>query len=105
MKVLCNPRNLRLKNKIMKKLLFIGIAALCASCSSDSSDEPVVPPANQEGAVQIQTRVEGKAVAADVNAGLYMVNYLDGKQDNLLATANYVNNQLLSFANSVWSIL
>lgn len=87
----------------MKKLIFIGIAALCASCSSDSSDEPVVPPANQEGAVQIQTRVEGKAVAADVNAGLYMVNYLDGKQDNLLATANYVNNQLLTFANSVWS--
>lgn len=87
----------------MKKLIFIGIAALCASCSSDSSDEPVVPPANQEGAVQIQTRVEGKAVAAEVNAGLYMVNYLDGKQDNLLATANYVNNQLLTFANSVWS--
>lgn len=87
----------------MKKLIFIGIAALCASCSSDSSDEPVVPPANQEGAVQIQTRVEGKAVASEVNAGLYMVNYLDGKQDNLLATANYVNNQLLTFANSVWS--
>lgn len=87
----------------MKKLIFIGIAALCASCSSDSSDEPVVPPANQEGAVQIQTRVEGEAVAAEVNAGLYMVNYLDGKQDNLLATANYVNNQLLTFANSVWS--
>ena len=87
----------------MKKLIFIGIAALCASCCSDSSDEPVVPPANQEGAVQIQTRVEGKAVAAEVNAGLYMVNYLDGKQDNLLATANYVNNQLLTFANGVWS--
>jgi len=87
----------------MKKLLFIGIVALCASCSSDSSDEPVVPPANQEGAVQIQTRVEGEAVAAEVNAGLYMVNYLDGKQDNLLATANYVNNQLLICANSVWS--
>lgn len=87
----------------MKKLIFIGIAALCASCCSDSSDEPVVPPANQEGAVQIQTRVEGKAVASEVNAGLYMVNYLDGKQDNLLATANYVNNQLLTFANSVWS--
>lgn len=87
----------------MKKLLFMGIVALCASCSSDSSDEPVVPPANQEGAVQIQTRVEGKAVASEVNAGLYMVNYLDGKQDNLLATANYVNNQLLTFANSVWS--
>lgn len=87
----------------MKKLIFIGIAALCASCCSDLSDEPVVPPANQEGAVQIQTRVEGKAVAAEVNAGLYMVNYLDGKQDNLLATANYVNNQLLTFANGVWS--
>lgn len=87
----------------MKKLLFIGIVALCASCSSDSSHEPIVPPANQEGAVQIQTRVEGEAVAAEVNAGLYMVNYLDGKRDNLLATANYVNNQLLTFANSVWS--
>lgn len=87
----------------MRKLLFIGIVALCGSCSSDSSDEPVAPPVNQEGTVQIQTRVEGETVAAEVNAGLYMVNYLDGKQDNLLATANYVNNQLLTFANSGWS--
>lgn len=88
----------------MKKLLFIGIVALCASCNSDSSDESVVPPVNQEGAVQLQTRLEGEAVVAKVNAGLYMVNYLEGKQDKLLATSNYVNNQLLTFANNVWNI-
>lgn len=87
----------------MKKLLFIGIATMCISCSSDSSDEPIAPPENQKGAVHIQTRVDGQAVSDKVKAGLYMVNYLDGKQDELLATDNYVNNQLLTFADNVWS--
>ena len=87
----------------MKKLIFIGIAALCASCSSDSSDEPVVPPAYQEGAVQIQTRVDEGTVIAEVNAGLYMVNYVEGEPGNLKTTANYVNNQLLTFADGAWS--
>lgn len=87
----------------MKKLLFIGISALCISCGSDSSDDPIAPPADQGGVVRIQTRVDGEAVAAGVNAGLYMVNYFDGRKDKLLPTANYVNNQLLTFADNVWS--
>lgn len=87
----------------MKKLLFIGIAAMSISCSSDSSDEPIAPPENQKGAVHIQTRVDGQAISDKVKAGLYMVNYFDGKPDNLLATDNYVNNQLLTFADNAWS--
>lgn len=89
----------------MKRMIFIGIAALCASCGSDSSDSKIEPPIVEEQGdmVRLQTRVEGETVAAEVNAGLYMVNYLDGKQDDLLGTSNYVNNQLLTFANSVWS--
>ena len=34
-----------------------------------------------------------------------MVNYMDGAQDELLATANYVNNQLLTFADGGWSTI
>ena len=89
----------------MKKLLFIVISALCVSCGSDSSDDPIAPPADQGGVVRIQTRVDGEAVAAGVNAGLYMVNYFDGSKDDLLPTANYVNNQLLTFADNVWLFL
>lgn len=87
----------------MKKLLFIGFAALCASCCKNPSDEPIVPPENKEGTVRIQTRAEDGVLNEKVNAGLYMVNYMDGAQDELLATANYVNNQLLTFADGGWS--
>jgi hypothetical protein len=87
----------------MKKLLFIGVVTLCVSCGGDSSNETIVPPENQEGVVLLKTRVEGEAIADEVNAGLYMVNYLNGEQDELLATAYYVNNQLLTFSENMWN--
>lgn len=87
---------------LMMRKLLIGFVVLCVSCSSDPCDEPV--PSKGDGTmVRVQTRVEGNALAAEVNAGLYMVNYLEGKQDELLAKANYVNNQLLTYSDNAWS--
>lgn len=87
----------------MKKLLFIGLVLLCASCNHDLPEEPVVTPTNPEGTVRLRTRVDGEAIVSEVNAGLYMVNYIDGRSDELLAASNYVNNQLLTFADGSWS--
>lgn len=87
----------------MKRILSIGLVLLCAACNHELPEGPVVPPTEQEGTVHLRTRVDGEAIASEVNAGLYMVNYIDGQQDELLATANYVNNQLLTFADGSWS--
>lgn len=87
----------------MKKLLFIGLVLLCASCNHDLPEEPVVTPTNPEGTVRLRTRVDGEAIVSEVNAGLYMVNYIEGIQDKLLPTANYVNNQLLTFTDNTWN--
>lgn len=87
----------------MKKILSIGLVLLCAACHNDLQVEPPAPPAEQENAVRLRTRVDGEAVATEVNAGLYMVNYIDGRSDELLAASNYVNNQLLTFADGSWS--
>lgn len=87
----------------MKKLLFIGMILLCASCRKDTPDGPTVPPEDREETVRIQTRAEEGVLNEGVNAGLYMVNYFDGQQDELLATANYVNNQLLTFTDGYWN--
>ncbi len=79
--------------------------ALCIVSCRDASEEQPIPPGieEQEGAVRLNTRVEGETSAVNVNAGLYMVNYVDGKQDDLLATDNYVNNQLLVYADNAWN--
>lgn len=87
----------------MKKLFIIGAVAVCTSCSHDSAENGLLPPEEQDNAVQLLTRVDGDAVASSINAGLYMVNYVNGSQDELLATSNYVNNQLMIFADNTWS--
>ena len=87
----------------MKRILSIGLVLLCAACNQELPEGPVVPPTEQEGTVHLRTRVDGEAVATEVNAGLYMVNYIDGRSDELLAASNYVNNQLLTFADGSWS--
>ena len=89
----------------MKKLYIIGAIALCVASCRDASDDQPIPPGveNQEGSVRLNTRVEGEASVVNINAGLYMVNYVDGKQDNLLAADNYVNNQLLVYADNAWN--
>lgn len=87
----------------MKKIFIIGVIALCASCNRNAAEEEILPPEEQEGTVRLLTRVEGDAVVSSINAGLYMVNYIDGRQDDLLASGNYVNNQLMTYADNAWS--
>lgn len=77
---------------------------LFSACSSgnDISEVPQ-PPAEGPMKVEITTRAEKPAEANPLQAGLYMVNYCDGQPDELLASNNYVNNQLLTWANDGWS--
>ena len=86
----------------MYRLLFISTILFLASCSNELP-ETNTPAETPDETVRIYTRVDGESVAADVNAGLYMVNYLNGTRDKLLPTNNYVNNQMLTYANNVWS--
>lgn len=74
---------------------------LLLACNPDQEDFSV----NKESGnrINISTRAENGVSSNEVNAGLYMVNYIGENQDELLPTGNYVNNQLLTFANSVWS--
>lgn len=85
--------------KAMRKILILS-ALLLTAISCNEIQEP--EDNNAEGTVLLRTRVEGASVAATVNAGLYMVNYLDGHQDELLAANNYVNNQQLVFSEGQW---
>lgn len=74
---------------------------LFLACSPNQEESPVDNGSGNR--INIFTRAEDGVSSTEVNAGLYMVNYVDGKQDDLLATSNYVNNQLLTFAYGCWS--
>ena len=91
-----------------------GFCLMLAACTSDDSNEPVVPDTSEtpeapidptRPRVNIISRAEGGAAdtAVPLQAGLYMVNYLDGKPDELLPTDNYVNNQLMTWTDDAWS--
>lgn len=74
---------------------------LAVACSNDE-----VTPPEDEGRmkVNIVTRGSGEEVGSgDVKAGLFMVNYLDGRPDVLEADGNYVHNQQLTFSNGAWT--
>ena len=94
----------------MNKTIIISYCLLAfglMACSSDdpTADTPATTPTVDDGrtAVNITTRSEGDPQGAQLQAGLYMVNYADGQADELLATDNYVNNQLLTWANDSWN--
>ena len=87
----------------MKKIFILAVIALCTSCNRNAAEEDILPPEEREGTVRLLTRVDGDAVASSINAGLYMVNYMEGRQDDLLASGNYVNNQLMTYADHAWS--
>lgn len=74
---------------------------LLLACSPNQEESPVDNGSGNR--VNISTRAEGGVSNKGVNAGLYMVNYVDGLQDELLAAANYVNNQLLTFDDGCWN--
>lgn len=73
-----------------------------ASCSSDDSETLNVPDDGRTK-VNLTTRTENVTNGQMLQAGLYMVNYVDGQPDELLGTNNYVNNQLLIWENDTWT--
>lgn len=94
------------------------ICAATLSCSNDDSMEsPLVPDTPEDTTFIVprtQVNIVSRAEAGIANplqqnanetlqAGLYMVNYRDGRPDELLATNNYVNNQLLTWKNNAWT--
>lgn len=91
-----------MKNWEMKKLVLYATAMmLFAACSSDEQDIPETQE-DDRVPVHITTRAEEGNSTGSLLAGLYMVNYLSGNPDKLLSAGNYVNNQLLTWANGTW---
>lgn len=99
-------------------LVSCAICAATLSCSNDDSVEPPLVPDTPEDTTTIAPRTQvnilSRAEAGIANplqqnaneglqAGLYMVNYRDGQPDELLATNNYVNNQLLTWKGGGWT--
>lgn len=88
--------------KYIRILIVSGCLSLSA-CGSDDSSSDVPQPVNEPKAVDIVTRAENVPQGNQVKAGLYMVNYVDGRQGTLLPEQNYVNNQLLTWTSSGWT--
>lgn len=90
--------------KYARYCLFACLLPLVASCGSDdnSPDEPQ-PPVDERMEVDIMTRTEEPGQGAQLQAGLYMVNYVGEHADVLLSANNYVNNQLLTWTNDGWT--
>ena len=86
----------------MKHLfLYASTIVLFAACSNEEQ-QTLEPPADNRTSVHIITRAEGANGTNVLQAGLYMVNYRDSNSDELLPNNNYVNNQLLTWANRTW---
>lgn len=91
----------------MKKFLFIlycCFVGFLTSCSNDSPDALGLreQPAEGRQAVNVMTRSEDGNAASSVQAGLFMVNYVDGAEQELLPTGNYVHNQMLTWQSGAW---
>ncbi len=86
-----------------KNLLFLSLLLLTACGSDDVAPQPEpVQPETERTAVNIQTRTDDTPQGVQVQAGLYMVNFSNGRHGQLLAANNYVNNQLLTWTGSAW---
>ena len=86
-------------------LLSLSILSLIACSSDDGEQAEQAEPENLDGltAVAIISRTDQGSLSSGLEAGLYMVNFQNGQHDDLLATSNYVNNQLLTWSNDAWS--
>lgn len=89
-------------------LLFTTAIMACSSGGQYTPDDPDIPdptPADtvSRQTVDIITRMEVAAATSNVQAGLFMVNYLNDAPDELLPTGNYVHNQLLNWKNGTWT--
>lgn len=72
---------------------------LVTGCSSNDEN---IPADDGRQRVKISVFAENGAISNDINAGLYMVNYVDDIKDNLLPVGNYINNQLIVYRNNSW---
>lgn len=76
----------------------------CSSDEADSSQERERPVEESRKVVNILTRTEGDEVSnSTIEAGLYMVNNVDGQAKELMASNNYVDNQLMTWGTSGWT--
>ena len=84
--------------------VFAGLAL--AGCNSDgdaSQQEPENPAVKDQNVINIVTRTEsGGTNSSAIQAGLYMVNYVNGQQAALHANDNYVNNLLMNYNDGTW---
>ena len=91
----------------MRKILLLALVSCLFYSCSNGSDDPVTEqpqPEDNGTVVGIKTRVNDITVpVGELRAGLYMVNYLDGQPDKLLAQTNYVNNQLQVYVDGAWT--
>ena len=90
--------------KIARSVVFLCMTLL-TSCSGDDPktvDDGPLEPSGRLTPVRIVTRVSG-GDGNSLNAGLFMVNYQDGKPGELEATDNYVNNQALTYTTEGWT--
>lgn len=89
--------------KYARFFLFASVMTFAACSSDDPMADVPQPPADDRQEVNILTRTEEPGQGESLQAGLYMVNYVDGQSDELLASDNYVNNQLLTWTSNGWT--
>ena len=80
---------------------FLMCATLFAACSSEEPQSP--EPSDDRTSVHITTRAEDRNTTGNLQAGLFMVNYVNGNPDEMLSSNNYVNNQSLTWSNGAWT--
>ena len=102
------------------RLCLVGstICAATLSCTNDDGIEsplfPDIPENNDTIAPRTQVNILSSAqvwtaypllqdLQSPINAGLFMVNYRDGRPDELLDRHNYVNNQQMTWKNGEWT--
>ena len=91
---------------MVRKAIYLLLLAAITACSKEGVDGPdssETPDTSERTRVNIVTRGENDDAIDGLQAGLYMVNYIDGRSDELLASNNYVNNQLLTWGNGGWT--
>lgn len=85
----------------MKYPYRLSLLLLLAACSGEEQQPPEAP-ADNRTAVNITTRALDAGSSGSLQAGLFMVNYLNGNPDELLPSNNYVHNQRLTWTNAAW---
>lgn len=86
----------------MKHLYRLSFLLLLAACTGEEQQPPKAPAADNRTVVNITTRALNAGSSSTMQAGLFMVNYLNGNPDELLPTNNYVHNQQLTWTNGAW---